>query len=199
MRNVIVLRRPDAHVLGILGVRFIISDTELTEPFQLMMTEHTHKDEVLFLYEVPEVNLGTAAPTEIEVAKGFDEAVDRLTNVTFDAKRSVIVFDSTIAHKRLHPVHHAEVLMIPGGFSVEARSSGTSLLVLPFEFSRCLQIDTVADDIDPPRLFRVNAIETGVLFSRHLTAKIKYFTGLFHNSGCRVRDAQDFSELLATR
>ena len=101
MRNVIVLRRPDAHVLGILGVRFIISDTELTEPFQLMMMEHTHKDEVLFLYEVPEVNLGTAAPTEIEVAKGFDEAVDRLTNLAFDAKHSVIVCDSTIADKRL--------------------------------------------------------------------------------------------------
>jgi hypothetical protein len=100
-RNVIVLLRPDAHALGIFGVRFIISNTELTDPFRLVMTEHTHKDEVLFLYEVPEVNLGTVAPTEVEVAKGFDEAVDRLTNLAFDAKHSVIVCDSTIADKRL--------------------------------------------------------------------------------------------------
>lgn len=42
------------------------------------------------------------------------------------------------------------------------------------------------------------APETGVLFNRHLAAKIEFFTGVFHNSGCRWRDSQDFSKLLAT-
>jgi hypothetical protein len=197
-RGVIMVRRPDAHALGILGVRFVITDAELPEPFHLVMTEHTHNSEVLFLYEVPDVNLGVNAPTAIKVVRGFDEAVNQLADIGFDMKRSVLVFDATLANDHLTPVDSAQVRMVPGGFFVDAHSPGTSLLVLPFEFSHCMQIHNSAVNVDAPRLFRVNAIETGVLFNRHLTAKIEFFTGVFHNSGCRWRDSQDFSKLLAT-
>ena len=57
-RGTILLRRPDAHALGILGVRFVISDAELPEPFHLVMTEHTRNSDVLFLYEVPDRESG---------------------------------------------------------------------------------------------------------------------------------------------
>src|SRR5262249_16570320 len=197
-RGAIFLRRPDADALGILGVRFVISDAELPEPFHLVMTEHTYNSEVFFLYEVPDVNLGINAPTAIKVVGGFDEAVNQLADLAFDMKRSVLVFDATLADNHLTPVDSAQVRMVPGGFFVEAHSPATSLLVLPFQFSQCLQIHNSAVNVDAPRLFRVNAIETGVLFNRHLAAKIEFFTGVFHNSGCRWRDSQDFSKLLAT-
>jgi hypothetical protein len=197
-RGAILLRRPDAHALGILGVRFVISDAELPEPFHLVMTEHMHNSEVFFLYEVPDVNLGINAPTEVRVVSGFDEAVNQLADIDFDRKRSVLVFDTTLADNHLTPVDSAQVRMVPGGFFVEAHSPATSLLVLPFQFSQCLQVHNSAVNVDAPRLFRVNAIETGVLFNRHLAAKIEFFTGVFHNSGCRWRDSQDFSKLLAT-
>lgn len=197
MRNVIVLRRPDAHALGILGVRFVIADAPLPEPFRLVMSERTFKDEVLSLYEVPEVNLGTTAPTEVKVVTRFDEALGLLAAPGFDAKHSVIVFDAALAAEHLNPVDAAEVRMIPGGLSVEATSAGRSMLVLPFEFSHCLHVRSRVAEIDPPILFRVDAVETGVLFDRYLAADIEYFTGLFQNSGCRVRDARDFSLLSA--
>jgi hypothetical protein len=196
VRNAIVLRRPDAHSLGVLGVHFVIADSELAEPFRLLMTERTHDDEVFFLYEVPNPNLGTAAPTEVRIVRGFDEAVDQIADIGFDAKRSVLVFDPAVANEKLVPADSAEVRMIPGGFSVEAKSSGTSLITLPFEFSRCLEIHDRRNGVDPPRLLRVNALQTGVLFNKHLMAKIKYFAGLFQNSGCRLRDTQDFSRIL---
>jgi hypothetical protein len=176
----------------------VITDAELPEPFHLVMTEHTQNSEVLFLYEVPDVNLGLNAPTAVKVVRGFDEAVNQLADIGFDRKRSVLVFDATLADNHLTPVDIAQVRMVPGGFFVEAHSPATSLLVLPFQFSQCLQIHNSAVSADAPRLFRVNAIETGVLFNRHLTAQIEFFTGVFHNSGCRWRDSQDFSKLLAT-
>ena len=144
------------------------------------------------------MNLGINATTEVRVVSGFDEAVNQLADIGFDRKRSVLVFDAALANDHLTPVDGAQVRMVPGGFFIEAHSPATSLLVLPFQFSQCLLIHNSAVNVDASRLFRVNAIETGVLFNRHLAAKIEFFTGVFHNSGCRWRDSQDFSKLLAT-
>src|SRR5262249_24530376 len=152
-RAVTMIRRPDAHALGILGVRFVIADAELPEPFHLVMTEHTHDSEVLFLYEVPDVNLGINAPTAIKVVRGFDEAVNQLADIGFDMKRSVLAFDATLANDHLTPVDSAQVRMVPGGFFVDAHSAATSLLVLTFEFSHSTHIPTTAVNSHPPLLF----------------------------------------------
>lgn len=197
IRNIVVLRRANAQALGILGVRFVISDTKLPDPFQLVMTEATHLDEVLFLYEVPDVNSGTFSPTAVKIVNGFDEAVDRMTETGFDAKRSVVAFDPALASEHLVPADNTEFLMVPGGISIKAKSAGMSLLVLPFEFSRCLRIRVDGNAANPPRLFRVNALETGVLFDKQVTANIEYFTGLFQNAGCRGGDVRDLSRILA--
>ena len=76
---------------------------------------------------------------------------------------------------------------------------GRSLVVLPFEFSHCLEAQPLSADAETPRLVRVNAIETGVLFNERVSAPIRYFAGLFHNPACRIRDSRDFPSLLGLR
>lgn len=196
-RGAIILRRPQAQVLAAFGVRFVITDAELDVPFQLIIKEHTYDNETMFLYEVPDVNLGNYSPTAVKLVRTFDDAVDKLAEPNFDLKHLALVFDSGLVTQHLNPVDVVQVRMVRGGYFVEAHSPGTSLLVLPFEFSRCLRIE-VNNTANAPRLFRVNAIETGVLFNGHLAAKIEYFTGLFRNSACRLRDTQDFMRLLVT-
>jgi hypothetical protein len=196
LRSTVVLRQPNAHNMALFGVRFVIVDKKLPDPFRLIMTEHTYRDEVLSLYEVPDVNLGTSAPTQVTTVKSFADALDRLGDPNFDFRRSVVVFSSEPIQKQLNPVEGADVKMIRGGFSVEANSSGWSLLVLPFEFSHCLQGHNLAVDAVAPHLLRVNALETGVLFEKHVSVEIEYFTGLFHNPMCRIQDSQDFSLVL---
>ena len=196
IRNVITLRRPDAHALSLLGIRFVIVDGELPAPFQLVMSERTYGDEVLFLYEVPNVNLGTDAPTHAVLAAGFDDAVSLLADRSFEAKSSVIVFDPAVTRDRLQPVWAAAVHMVQGGFQVEATSAGRALLVLPFEYSHCLEVHNLLTNANAPHLLRVNALETGVIFDGHLSAKIEYFTGLFDNSTCRISDSREFERLL---
>jgi hypothetical protein len=199
IRNVVVLRRPDAHALAILGVRFVIVSGGLPPPFRLVMTEHSYGDENLSLYEVQEVNLGTDTPTDAVLATGFDDALEKIAKPDFDPKRSVVVFDRSVPSGKLIPATSASVRVDRGGLTVEASSDGATLLVLPFEFSRCLQVETVKPDAEKPRLVRVNAIETGVIFNKKLAAKIEYFAGLFRNSFCRINDTREFSELLGKR
>jgi hypothetical protein len=197
IRNVEVLRRTDPHALALLGVRFVIVEDTLPAPFRLVMTERTYGNEVLSLYEVPGVNLGTSSPTEVMHARSFDDALDRVKDASFDFRRSAVVFDPSAVSEPLQSADGAQVRMIRGGLTVEATSAGRSLLVLPFEFSQCLEAQTRSTDVEAPRLIRVNAIETGVLFNKRVAATIEYFTGLFRNPACRIRDSRDFSSLLS--
>jgi hypothetical protein len=199
IRNVEILRRTDPHALAWLGVRFVIVEDTLPDPFRLVMTERTYDNELLSLYEVPDVNLGTSSPTEVMHARSFDDALDRVKDASFDFRRSAVVFDPSVVSEPLQPADRAEVRMIRGGVTVEATSAGRSLLVLPFEFSQCLEAQTRSADVESPRLVRVNAIETGVLFNKRVAATIQYFTGLFHNPACRIWDSRDFSSLLSAQ
>ena len=188
---------PDPHALGLLGVRFVIADAKLPPPFQSVMDESTFKDERLYLYELAKVNLGTSAPTNIKVVHNFDEALAEIGDQKFDWERSAVLFEGAPFPGNLVALNFAEIRMIPGGFSVAATSAGRSLMVIPFEFSRCFRLRAAASDQESqPVLMRVNALQTGLLFEKHVEAEIQYFTGLFSNATCRVQDARDFSKLL---
>jgi hypothetical protein len=200
MRTVAIMRRPDSHALGLLGVRFVIADVELPPPFLPVMETNTYNDERLFLYELARVNLGKSSPTNIKVARDFDEALGEISDQKFDWEHSVVLFEGAPLPGSLVALNTAEIRMIPGGFSVAATSAGRSLVVLPFEFSRCLRLRAARSNQElQPVLMRVNAVETGLLFEKHVEAEVQYFTGLFRNATCRLQDAKDFSKLLGHR
>jgi hypothetical protein len=161
------------------------------------MDASTYKDERLYLYELAKVNLGTSAPTNIKVAHNFDEALAEIGDQKFDWEHSAVLFEGSPFPGNLVALNFAEIRMIAGGFSVAATSAGRSLIVMPFEFSRCLRLRAAPSDQESqPVLMRVNALQTGLLFEKHVEAEIQYFTGLFSNATCRLQDARDFSKLL---
>jgi hypothetical protein len=201
MRSTLVLRNPNARLLGFLGVRFLIADAAQGEPFRLMMTDHLRPGETLYLYEVPDVNLGSVSPGEIRTAGSFDSALDQIVDSRFDIRRHAILIDAPVAAARLKglkPVDASELRVVErGGIVVKATSAGTSLLVIPFEFSHCLTVRSWDDAVRPPGLIRVNAMLTGVLFDHAVNAELRYFTGPFSGATCRLRDADEFKRLIA--
>ena len=72
-----------------------------------------------------------------------------------------------------------------------ARSQGRSIAVLPFQFSRCLR------PIEPTdaQLFRVNGIQTGILFAGSLDLTVRFQFGLFGSAECRKEDAAEMVQL----
>jgi hypothetical protein len=200
IRNVIFLRRPNAHAMALLGVRFVISDAPLPSPFILAMTEATSKNERLYLYKVPDPNLGTWSPTTVASVHSFAEALRQIADPRFDGRRTAIAFDSVgDTVPALAAARDVAVRMIPGGFSVQAKSNAASLVVLPFLYSKCLVLHDHIRRGKTPRLIPVNAIETGVIFTRSISADVQYFIGPFNNARCRIDDAHTFARLLRAR
>jgi len=79
--------------------------------------------------------------------------------------------------------------LIRGGWHVSGRSDGTSLVVLPQQFSHCLR----ARD-ERVRLVRANLMLTGMIFSRDVDTDIVSDYGIF-TSRCRAADLADTRQL----
>ena len=79
--------------------------------------------------------------------------------------------------------------VIRGGLHLSGYSDGTSLVVLPQQFSNCLR----AHD-GQVRLVRANLIMTGVIFSGALNTDISFDYGIF-SPGCRRADFADMKQL----
>jgi TM2 domain-containing membrane protein YozV len=201
-RNIIGTRHIDQRILKAVGVRFVITDLPIPDaalrarvPIAvsaegrrlLGFSEHKLDGFDLFLYELEDVNLGQFSPTKIKLAADADEVLTTLSDGTLNLDQAVVVNEPVPA-----PQVRAKLeLFAPSrdGYRVRASSTGTSTLLLPIEFSRCLKISDVRGAT--PLLFRADLLLTGVLFERQLDAWISFHTGPFRNARCRLDDLAD--------
>jgi hypothetical protein len=139
------------------------------------------------IHEISDVNIGDYSPTEITTARSAAEIVAYLSNTNFDLVRQAVL--SIEVHDRLVPARDMKLSVIRGGLHVSGRSDGTSLVLLPRQFSNCLR----AHD-SRVRLVRANLIMTGVIFSGALDTNISFDFGIF-SPGCRRADLADTKQL----
>jgi hypothetical protein len=72
----------------------------------------------------------------------------------------------------LVPVSASSLTIERGGYRIEADSPGTSLLVLPIEYSNCLHANLTSSAPTQPRLYRVNLAMGGILFSGRVKGRL---------------------------
>jgi hypothetical protein len=137
--------------------------------------------------EIPDVNLGNYSPTEVTSARSAAEIVAALSAANFDFRRQVVL--STDIHDRLVRARDTKLSVIRGGLHFSGHSDGTSLVVLPLQYSNCLR----ARD-DRARLVRANLIMTGVIFSAAVDTDILFDYGIF-SPKCRRADFADMKQL----
>jgi hypothetical protein len=86
----------------------------------------------------------------------------------------------------------ASRLEVHAGFlALQAQAPGRSLLVLPVEFSRCLDFQWNSPGDEPPRIYRANLDQTAILFSGQIDVRIALRINPYSNPFCRYRDYQD--------
>lgn len=198
-RSVLVLRKPNVSALAVLGIRYVLTDAPAAPPLRLIDSAKIHDSVSLYLYEVPGAILSAASPTTVEVVETFNAALDRFSDPQFNPHNSVMMTSADsdgIDPNGLSSAEDVSVRLTRGGFDIDATSDGTSLLVLPFQFSHCLTLDAGRARVDSAKLIRVNAFLTGVLFNRELSGTLRYFTGPFDGKNCRLKDARDFSRAI---
>jgi hypothetical protein len=199
MRNVIVLSQVNVNYLRSVGVRFVITDYPLQSvATEVILRQQTTIGDVatLFLYELSDPNLGTYSPTEAVVFETTASAIDAFRKPDFDFRQRVAVMEAVAADLNPAAVESVEVSRM--GMRVKASSPGASLLVLPLQFSRCLDLNANGEGA-AARLVRANFMQTGLLFTGRIDATIRFSYGPHRNAWCRLKDSREFAALAPAR
>jgi hypothetical protein len=207
IRNLVAMRRIDPRLLAAVGVRFIITDKpyaglHLREVLEVPVSQELlarHgvrvpiEDFKLYLYELGNANLGQYSPTEVRSIKTAGGMLEALADQSLDLSYTLVTEDDVPTG--LVPAELQAFRVGRGQFTVQAVSSGRSVLLLPMEFSRCLGVKTNDSSTRNLRLIRADLIMTAVVFEDSIDATISYRSGPFVSSTCRLRDAADMKVL----
>ena len=140
-----------------------------------------------YIYELSRPNVGNYSPTQTLTAETGAAAAAIMIQPDFDFTRQVVL--SKAIDESLVPARNMQMSLIRGGLHVSGHTDGTSLVVLPQQFSHCLR----ARD-ESVRLVRANLLVTGVIFSGEIDTDIKSDYGLF-TPRCRWADISDIEKL----
>lgn len=186
------------RLLEMLGVRFVMRSEPLDEQPGVILrkTEKVDRFLTLYLYELPGANTGTFSPTSQVVFSSAKQALGLVGDPALDFRKSVLV-EKKIPGP-LVPARSSQVKIDGNMLTVEARSDGKSLVVLPFEFSHCLRLEQKPGMAGPvPKLLPVNLGHVGMVFERAASVTIRFSYTPF-NAACRKQDLSDWKNLKIT-
>ncbi|ARJ66504.1 hypothetical protein WV31_12910 [Magnetospirillum sp. ME-1] len=189
MRNLLIPRRINPALMKALGVRMVISNTPLSEGVPIgHFTDERGQD--FYIFEWPDYNYGNYSPTNIIPVNSASEAISRMAEGDMDYRNNVIVQNGDIDATPLTKATFSEIVFnADSKIDLAAGSTGTSIVIIPIQFSRCLYVD--GDDV---YLFRANLMETGILFKGKIQVRITNRFDIFHPA-CRLRDISDMKRL----
>jgi hypothetical protein len=192
-RNITVLDHPDARVLQLLGVRYVLTLQPEASLGTLRLTEN-RGEERWGIVELPAPNLATYSPTSVEVRTGLSGILDFINDDEVDlTKRAVSLLPQSDTLKR---VTTSKLSLEGNDLRLVAESEGRSLIVVPLEFSHCIEIRQTNPDVLAPSLQRIDGVLTGVVFERRLDAVLSFRMGILHNQMCRWADYREFKSML---
>ena len=194
-RNITILSHANARVLKLLGVRYTILPQEVS-PLGPRRAAKNVDGQQWGLFELPDVNLATYSPTSIEVRGSLASTLDFVADDGVDLAKSAVVREEIGGP--LVPTQSSSLTMSGGDQHVVARSAGRSLLIVPLEFSHCIEVDDrhAGPGGTAPTLVRVDGLLTGIVFERDLDVVLAFRTGPLRNPTCRWQDYQDVRTML---
>jgi hypothetical protein len=179
--------------MALLGVRYLLSDKLL--PGRAPVLNHRlGEGRDLYIYLLPDPNLAGYAVTQTRHANDAQGAINLLADPSLDPRNVAVLTEAMAVPPPLVSARRSTLVVERGGYRVEAESAGTSLLVLPLEYSHCLRADLTASGPVPPRLLRVNLAMAAILFSGELKGTLKLRYGPL-SSGCRLADWREAEAL----
>jgi len=193
IRNLPGFRQINSHILQLLGVRFIVTDSKQSfvgYESVFSWTEQRGRDVVVVhILESSNFNDGSFSPTNTLVTNTLREGLDLLGDPGIDLKTTAVVGEDNLSS--LTKADRALLDYVKGDLHVRGSSVSRSLLVIPVEFSRCWTITPRNGSSTDVRLIRVNVLQMGVLFSGSLDADLRYRFWPMRNGGCRSKDLHD--------
>jgi len=197
IRSVLVLTKPNLGMLQSLGVRFLLTDFPIADDRVSLVQDEVIEPSsalVLHLYELKNPNLATYSPSKMRIATSARDTIEALNHEEFDFTREAIA-DQPLP-ENLVPASSSEMRMCKDRMVVKAASSGTSVLLLPLQYSHCLELKTkVRAEGQEPRLVRLNLMQAGLVFSGSVHVDIRFANGPLRNPFGRLEDYWDLKRL----
>jgi hypothetical protein len=193
-RNLTTITRFRTRIFAMLGVRFVITSRPLPglAPKQTLVVQPEYPEQwTLFLYELPDAKVAGYWSLHPRPVGDTHQAM-----LWMDAPAGSD--DSAVYETITAPLvagDSSQIRVFRDRLEVEAQSPGTSLLVLPVEFSHCFDIRLSRSGA--ARFLRANVDQAAFLFSGQLHAELRYRYSPWH-FGCRLRDIADADRLKLT-
>jgi hypothetical protein len=188
VRSVLVLTEPNERMLELWGVRFAITDFDPGFGEIKARLPLPGRDD-LRLVELGDPNLGGYSPTGVLHAGNFRDGLRLMHEAAFDGRHSVVTDDNLPGS--FVAAQDAKLVYQKTGFSLQATSAASSILVLPVQYSRCWSVSGPGD----PVLFRANLMQLGIRFTGALDANLTFRFGPLFASQCRIDDIKDMERL----
>jgi hypothetical protein len=192
IRNIMTLRRINLAGLRLVGVKYIVTD--LPQKNLKLLTEMSNQSTKFYVYEIQEVNTQGYSPTFVKNVVSNKHALRIIKTRELDYRREALV-DRKYSLKSLVAMNSSSLKVLRNGYNVKANTSGTSLLVLPIEFSNCFVVRDRVKQENYFEILPVNYGMLGILFSEDIDLTLEYKFGLFQNQNCRVKDKKRILEL----
>ncbi len=195
-RNHFIFSMKNLDLYSLLGVKFFVAKSGgswqnvVSSQSSVIASSRAINDESII--ELKSVNVGDYSPTTVYIAKTMAETFRIMTLNDFSTSKDVVLKRDLDA--KLVPVNKSRLTIINGDLLVEAESNGVSLIVLPLEFSSCLNFSENSDSSYFLGAQLADGLLTAVVFDKNLDLNIKFRSGLFGNSGCRLEDLKNFRE-----
>jgi hypothetical protein len=188
--------RPSVRIMRGLGVRYLISDVTLEDPdLRLVMRQDAIPRGVqrgfpLYLYELRHPNLASYSPTRVTVISDATGVVNRMRLDDFKMDEEVIV-GQPLAGPYV-PLKSSALYFDKNRLRVVAESQGTSLLLLPVQFSRCWEAWSLPDGRRANvRMLRANLAQTVLEFEGQRELRLTLGLRFGKRTDCRREDIQD--------
>src|SRR5262245_1447415 len=138
----------DERVLASLGVRFVLTEQPLPDRRPVATIDVRWPDKQ-YLYALPDPNVASRSASRVTVVSSPAAALARMRSPDYDIRNEAVLLEPVSAGE-LSSVVESRLEVHRGFMTLSAQASGPALIVLPLQFSRCLQFQWTRHGGKPP-------------------------------------------------
>jgi hypothetical protein len=186
----------DNKILNLLGVRYLLTtEPDVHNAKQVAHLKNQGNKTVLYLHEFDQANLSGISAAHVRNLLTPRDVIQEMKSKSFDMREALVVNLPEYVNQQYNPVNESKLSIGRGGIHLQATSNGSSLLILPLEYSSCIKMTVSAGRA--PELLRLDVALLGVKFERKVDVILDMRTGPFANPGCRLSDYQEWKKIFA--
>lgn len=184
-----IYNRLNLDFASLFGVRVVIADRPLDD-LKLVrvfdVVDDNGDENRLYHYRLEDSNFNGMPISLIAKAESFSEIIRGLDSQSGALKTAFDIDGSLMSRNTLMRPTRFAITMTISSLHIRGKTVGESVVLLPFEYSNCLQLDS--KDANAATLLRLNGIQLAIRFTGLLDAQIRLVDRGFGLRSCWQAD-----------